>query len=84
LIAAEVTQQFLTADLADGFITDPRIVLNPGAPNEVCEITGRWKPGSGPRPANCMSGNDILQFTTTYVNQGFLNTDGIDYDFSIA
>lgn len=81
LIASEVTQQILTADLADGFITDPHIVLNPGAPNEVCEITGRWTSGSGPRPANCMSGNDILQFTTTYVNQGFVHTNGIDYDF---
>jgi len=28
-----------------------------------------------------MSGNDILQFTTTYINQGFLHTNGIDYDF---
>ena len=81
LIAGEVAQQILTADLVDGFITDPHIVLNPGAPNEVCEVTGKWKPGSGPRPAGCMSGNDILQFTTTYVNQGFLHTNGLDYDF---
>jgi iron complex outermembrane receptor protein len=81
LITGEVAQQILNADLADGFITDSHIVLNPGAPNEVCEITGRWKPGQGPRPANCMSGNDILQFTTTYINQGFLHTNGIDYDF---
>lgn len=81
LVAAQNAQQILTADEADGFITDPRIVLAPGAPNEVCEITGRWKPGQGPRPANCMSGNDILQFTTTYVNQGFLHTHGFDYDF---
>ena len=51
LIAAENAQQILTADEADGFITDPaHIVLNPGAPNQVCEITGRWKPGQGPRP----------------------------------
>jgi hypothetical protein len=81
LIAAQNAQQILTADEADGFIGDPRIVLAAGAPNEVCEITGRWKPGQGPRPANCMSGNDILQFTTTYVNQGFLYTNGVDYDF---
>ena len=80
-ITQEVTQQILTADLADGFITDPHIVLNPGAPNEVCEVTGRWRPGQGVRPATCMSGNDILQFNTTYINQGFLRTSGVDYDF---
>jgi hypothetical protein len=28
-----------------------------------------------------MSGFDILQFTTTYINQGYLNTSGVDYDF---
>jgi hypothetical protein len=28
-----------------------------------------------------MSGFDILQFTTTYVNQGFLHTNGFDYEF---
>ena len=81
LIAAENAQQILTADLADGYITDPHIILNPGVPNQVCEVTGVWKPGQGPRPANCMSGNDILEFVTTYVNQGFLHTNGIDYDF---
>src|SRR5262249_23259534 len=81
LTTGQAAQQILTPERPDGFITDPHIVLNPGAPNEVCEVTGRWKPGQGTRPADCMSGNDILQFTTTYVNQGFLHTDGIDYDF---
>ncbi|HEY4212094.1 MAG TPA: TonB-dependent receptor [Steroidobacteraceae bacterium] len=81
LIAAENAQQILTADLADGYISDPHIILNPGVPTQVCEVTGVWKPGQGPRPANCMSGNDILEFVTTYVNQGFLHTNGIDYDF---
>ncbi len=81
LIRAESADAILTADLADGFITDPRITLGAGLPNEVCERTGRWKPGSGPRPADCMSGFYIQQFTTTYANQGFLNTNGIDYDF---
>lgn len=82
LIAAENAQQILTADVATGFINDPtHIVLNPGAPNQVCEVTGVWKPGQGPRPPQCMSGNDIQEFITTYVNQGFLHTNGLDYDF---
>ena len=82
LIAAENAQQILTADLATGYINDPtHIVLNAGAPNQVCEITGVWQPGQGPRPPQCMSGNDILEFLTTYVNQGFLHTNGLDYDF---
>jgi len=80
LIAAENGQAILTADEADGYINDPRIVLAPGSPNEVCEITGAWKVGQGPRPAYCISGNDILQFNTTYVNNGFLHTNGLDYE----
>ena len=82
LIAAQNAQQILSADEAGGFINDPaHIVLNPGAPNQVCEITGVWKPGQGPRPPQCMSGFDITEFITTYVNQGFLHTNGLDYDF---
>ena len=48
LITQENAQTILVLDRADGFITDPRIVVRDGAPREVCEVTGRWTPGSGP------------------------------------
>ena len=84
LITQENAQTILVLDRADGFITDPRIVVRDGAPREVCEVTGRWTPGSGPRPADCMSGFDIVQFTTTYINQSFQETAGIDFIFTYA
>lgn len=82
LITQENAQAILVLDRMDGFITDPRIVLRDGAPNEVCEVTGRWTPGSGLRPADCMSGFDITQFTTTYINQAFQETAGLDFTFA--
>jgi len=83
LITQEGAQAILLADRADGFITDPRIQLRDGAPNEVCEVTGRWSGNLAvPRPANCMSGFDVQLFTTTYINQAFQNTSGLDFTFS--
>jgi hypothetical protein len=61
-------------DAADGFITDPRIILQPGAPNEVCEVTG----GAGPQ---CISIDDIALLILSYVNQDFMKTSGIDFNF---
>jgi iron complex outermembrane receptor protein len=83
IINQEGAQAILLLDRADGFITDPRIILREGAPNEVCEVTGRWsgKPAD-PRPANCMSGFDVQLFKTTYINQAFQNTEGLDFVFS--
>ncbi len=69
----------LLADQADGFLTDPRIELFPGRPNEVCEITGRWDPDSGdPLPAGCIDGFDIALFKSSYINQNTVETSGID------
>jgi iron complex outermembrane receptor protein len=85
LITAENAQAILQLDRADGRITDPRIQLRTGAPNEICEITGRWQPPAtpaNPRPDDCMSGFDIQLFTTTYINQSFQNTAGVDYNIS--
>lgn len=83
LITAEGAQAILLLDRADGFITDPRIILREGAPNEVCEVTGRWsgRPAD-PRPANCMSGFDVQLFRTTYINQAFQKTSGVDFTFT--
>ncbi len=83
LITAEGAQAILLLDRADGFITDPRIQLRDGASNEVCEVTGRWSGKlTDPRPANCMSGFDVQLFTTTYINQAFQKTSGLDFTFS--
>ncbi|MFZ9585700.1 MAG: TonB-dependent receptor plug domain-containing protein [Pseudohongiellaceae bacterium] len=83
LITQEQSQAILLLDRADGFITDPRIILRDGAPNEVCEVTGRWSGrASDPRPANCMSGFDVQLFRTTYINQAFQKTEGLDFVFN--
>jgi len=85
LITQENSQTILLLDRADGFITDPRIQLRDGAPNEVCEVTGRWFPPAtptNPRPLDCMSGFDVQLFTTTYINQSFQNTSGVDFSFT--
>jgi hypothetical protein len=85
LINQENAQALLVLDRADGFITDPRIVVREGAPREVCEVTGRWFPPASPtnlRPDDCMSGFDIELFSTTYVNQDFQETAGLDFTFS--
>lgn len=85
LINQENAQALLVLDRADGFITDPRIVVREGAPREVCEVTGRWFPPASAtnlRPDDCMSGFDIELFSTTYVNQDFQETAGLDFTFS--
>jgi len=83
LITQEQAQAILLLDRADGFITDPRIILRSGAPNEVCEVTGRWSGRlSDPRPVNCMSGFDVQLFRTTYINQAFQKTNGLDFVFT--
>jgi hypothetical protein len=66
--------------MQDGFVTAPQIVLRQNAPNEVCEVTGRWDPASGvPLPIDCMNGNDIQTFVTSYINQDAVNTSGLDF-----
>jgi iron complex outermembrane recepter protein len=81
IINQETAGAIWLLDRADGFITDPRIVLADGAPNEVCEVTGRWS-GTGPLPAGCLTGTNVVLFNTTYVNQAFQETSGLDYTFS--
>lgn len=82
LVAAQSADLILLNDMKDGFITAPQIVLYPGAPNEVCEVTGRWDPNSGlPLPAGCISGTDIESFVTSYINQDAVNTSGLDFTF---
>jgi iron complex outermembrane receptor protein len=81
IINQETASAIWLLDRADGFITDPRIVLADGAPNEVCEVTGRWS-GTGTLPAGCLTGVNVVLFSTTYVNQAFQETSGLDYTFS--
>jgi outer membrane receptor protein involved in Fe transport len=86
LIVQEGGDIILLEDMADGFITDPRLVLRAGSPTEVCEVTGRWNgQATTPRPAGCLSGFDFQTFVVSYVNQDFQNTSGLDfslrYDF---
>ena len=66
---------------ADGFITDPRIELFPGVPNEVCERSGRWDPDSGdPLPDGCLDGFDIALFKSSFVNRNAVETSGLDFN----
>jgi len=82
LIVPDDGDVILTNDRADGFITDPQIILFPNSPNEVCEVTGRWSGDlSDPLPAGCMSGDDISLMVLSYINQDFQNTTGIDFNF---
>jgi outer membrane receptor protein involved in Fe transport len=73
LIVTEDGTLILENDAADGFITDPRIMLVPGAPNEVCEVTGGT--------TGCISIDDFALLTLSYVNQDFMKTSGIDFNF---
>jgi iron complex outermembrane recepter protein len=83
IINQETASAIWLLDRADGFITDPRIVLADGAPNEVCEVTGRWNGQiTTPLPAGCLTGVNVVLFSTTYVNQAFQETSGLDYTFS--
>jgi iron complex outermembrane receptor protein len=74
LIVTEDGTVIMANDAADGFITDPRIQLFPGAPTEVCEVTGNVGP-------QCISIDDIALLILSYVNQDFMKTSGIDFDF---
>jgi len=74
LIVTEDGTIIMANDAADGFITDPRIELFPGAPNEVCEVTGNVGP-------TCISIDDIALLRLSYVNQDFMKTSGIDFNF---
>jgi len=83
LVTTVSPDDILLADMADGFITDPRIELFPGRPNEVCEITGRWSGNlADPLPAGCMTGFDISLFKSSYINQNTVQTDGVDFTVS--
>ena len=74
--------EIFLADIADGYITDPRIELFPGVPTEVCEVTGRWVEGSGdPLPEGCIDGFDIALFKSSYVNRNAVETSGVDLSF---
>ena len=76
LIVTEDGNVILNNDIADGFINDPRITLFPGAPNEVCEVTG-----TAPTSPTCVTGDDIALFTLSYINQDFQKTSGLDFNF---
>ena len=83
LIVAEDGNVILSNDIKDGYINDPRIVLYPGSPNEVCEVTGRWDPTSGaPLPAGCVTGDDIQVMKLSYINQDYQKTAGVDFGFN--
>src|SRR5690606_27270618 len=83
LVTAESAQGIIETDMADGFLEDPQIVLFAGRPNEVCEVTGRYDPASGqPAPAGCMTGVDIATVVTSFINQDFRETAGIDFQAS--
>jgi iron complex outermembrane receptor protein len=75
LIVTEDGTIIMANDAADGFITDPRIELFAGAPTEVCEVTGN----AGPQ---CISIDDIALLRLSYVNQDFMKTSGIDFNFN--
>lgn len=83
LVSVVDPDEILIADMADGFITDPRIEIFPGRPNEICEITGRWDPATGNenRPADCMTGFDISLFKSSYINRNRVKTSGLDVSF---
>jgi iron complex outermembrane receptor protein len=74
LIVTEDGTVILDNDAADGSIDDPRIELFPGSPTEVCEVTGNVGP-------TCISIDDFALFRLSYVNQDFMKTSGIDFNF---
>ena len=81
LIVPESASAVFYADLADGFFTDPRIVLPAGAPNEACEITRADQdpvPTPGSHPDECLSGFDVLLYDLSYINQDYWQTSGVD------
>lgn len=85
LIVGEDANVILTQDMSDGYLNDPRIVLYDGAPSEVCEVTGRWDGSSStPLPTGCVTGFDIEQFKTNYINQDYQKTAGWDYTMNYS
>ena len=79
LVSTIDPDEILLADIADGFITDPRIELFPGVPNEVCEVTGRWSGAQDdPLPSGCLDGFDIALFKSSFVNRNAVETSGLD------
>lgn len=79
LVSTVDPDEILLADIADGFITDPRIELFPGVPNEVCEVTGRWSGNQDdPLPDGCLDGFDIALFKSSFVNRNAVETSGLD------
>ena len=79
LVSTVDPDEILLADIADGFITDPRIELFPGVPNEVCEVTGRWSGiQDDPLPDDCLDGFDIALFKSSFVNRNAVETSGMD------
>ena len=79
LVSTIDPDEIFLADIADGYITDPRIELFPGVPNEVCEVTGRWSGiQTDPLPDGCIDGFDIALFKSSFVNRNAVETSGVD------
>ena len=79
LVSTIDPDEIFLADIADGYITDPRIELFPGVPTEVCEVTGRWSGDQAdPLPDGCIDGFDIALFKSSYVNRNAVETSGVD------
>ena len=79
LVSTIDPDEIFLADIADGYITDPRIELFPGVPNEVCEVTGRWSGAqTDPLPDGCINGFDIALFKSSFVNRNAVETSGVD------
>ncbi|HEX7079528.1 MAG TPA: TonB-dependent receptor [Gammaproteobacteria bacterium] len=74
LIVTEDGTVIMANDAADGLIEDPRIILQPNSPREVCEVTGNVGP-------TCISIDNIALLILSYVNQDFMKTSGIDFNF---
>ena len=85
LIVPESASAVFYADLADGFFTDPRIILPADAPNEACEVTRADQdpvPTPGSHPDECLSGFNVLLYDLSYINQDFWKTSGVDFGVS--
>lgn len=67
LVVEENATVIWNLDIADGTIDDPRIILRPGLPsNAVVDLIA----------------SDIVRFELSYINQDFLKTDGVDFNFN--
>lgn len=74
LVVAEDATVLYNQDIADGTFNDPRIVLDPNAGTPAC-----------PAPCNVVSelvAQDIVRFELSYINQDYLDTDGVDFDLN--